>query len=169
MLILVTGLPGSGKSSVAQLLARGLNAVVLNSDIIRRELFPELRNYTPQETQEVIRETRTRTEELLRKGYIVILDALFTKQRPRNEYQKFAQKIGVPCKIVHVMAPELDTETRMKLRQQKGNASEATFEYYLDRKPHFEPVSGEHFIINNTGDFQELESQVTQLAKKIAR
>jgi len=168
MLILVTGLPGSGKSTVARLLAKQLDAHILNSDVIRRELYPIARTYSSQETQQVIRETERRARELLQAGGTVILDALFTKQRPREEYRELAQEIGAPFHIVYVVAPEEKTRERLELRAQLGDASEATFEYYLNRKPHFEAVQGEHFVIHNEGDGASLEANVREVASKLA-
>jgi predicted kinase len=167
MLILVIGLPGSGKSSVARMLANELGAIVLNSDVTRRELFPESRDYSSKETQAVIQETERRTREALKKGHIVILDALFTKQRPRDEYRKVAEDISVPFKLISVIAPESVIKKRMEQRQKEGDASEATFDYYLDRKPHVESIRGTHFTVNNKGDLEELEFQVRQLAEEI--
>ena len=167
MLILVTGLPGSGKSTVAQILSHRLGAVVFNSDVIRRELFPNARNYSSRETQAVIRETERRTEQALQEGNTVILDALFTKQHPRDEYRMRAERLGVPFKIVYVTTPEEATKERMELRIKNGDASEATYEYYLDRKPHFEQVQGEYRTICNTGGIKELEEQLNDFLKEI--
>lgn len=167
MLILVTGLPGSGKSTVAKMLAGELDAVVLNSDTLRRELFPVSRDYSSRETQAVIRETERRTKELLQAGRVVILDALFTKQRPRDEYKNVAEELGAPFVVVLVAASEEMTKTRMDLREEAGDASEATFAYYLDRKPHFEAVVGEHILIENRGDLKVLESRVREIVSML--
>ncbi|MCB0080827.1 MAG: AAA family ATPase, partial [Caldilineaceae bacterium] len=51
-LIAIGGLPGSGKSSVARMVAQELEAVHLNSDRIRRALFAT-RAYTPEESRAV--------------------------------------------------------------------------------------------------------------------
>lgn len=169
MLILVTGLPGSGKSTVAKMLAGELDAVVLNSDTLRRELFPVSRDYSSRETQAVIRETERRTKELLQAGRVVILDALFTKQRPRDEYKNVAEELGAPFVVVLVTAPEEMTKTRMDLREEVGDASEATFAYYLNRKPHFEPVTGEHFVVENDGAAEALKSAVASIAQSLRR
>lgn len=167
MLILVVGLPGSGKSTVARLLAEYTGAIVLNSDVLRRELFPDSRSYTSTETQAVIREMERRVRELLDQRRRVILDALFTKQRPRDSYRELAGSLGVPFCIVHVTAPEDTVRERLELRARVGDVSEATFVYYLDRKPHFEEPRGDHYTIENSGDTKQLESDVIQLAEQL--
>src|SRR5947209_4773692 len=40
MLIVMAGLPGTGKSTLAQQMARALSGVVLDKDVIRAALFP---------------------------------------------------------------------------------------------------------------------------------
>lgn len=159
-LTLVIGLPGVGKSTVARLIAEKSGAVIINSDIIRRELFPEKRDYSPQETQAVIRETDRRVQTLLKEGKSVILDALFTKQRPRNYYRQLAGNTGTNFTILFVTANDEAVKERLELRAQKGDPSEATFEYYLNRKAKFVPIKGEHVTIDNSGDFETLKRQV---------
>lgn len=169
MLILVTGLPGSGKSTVARLLAKALDGVTLNSDVIRRELFPHARNYSSKETQAVIQETERRVDTLLQSGRTVVLDALFTKQSPRDEYRRRAEVLGVPFQMVEVVAPEEVIQERMAERERKGGASEATFAYYLDRKPHFELLQGEYATFKNDGNLELLERQVLEFAQKLRK
>ena len=167
MLILVLGLPGAGKSTVARLLAEALGAETLNSDVVRRELFPVTRTYTSQETGAVIKETERRITELLKEGKTVVTDALFTKERSRDEYRQLAQELQVPFVLIYVSAPETMTKERMDQRSHAGDASEATFEYYLNRKPHFEVPSGEHYHIENDGSMEELQQKVGEVARKL--
>lgn len=162
-LILVIGLPGVGKSTVAKLLAEKTDATVISSDVIRRELFPEKRDYSSQETQAVIKETNRRVQELLSAGKSVVLDALFTKQRPRDEYRKLASNLGTNFALVFVTAKENLVKERMEEREKKGDPSEAKFWYYLDRKAQFEPVEGDHLVIDNSGDLETLKQQVSSI------
>lgn len=167
MLILVLGLPGAGKSTVTRFLAQMLGAEMLNSDIVRRELFPVSRTYTSKETGIVIKETERRIRDLLTKGKTVVIDALFTKERSRDEYRRLALRLRVPLVLIYVSAPEGLTKKRMGLRSQAGDASEATFEYYLDRKPHFEIPAGKHYHIENDEDVEALKEKVAVVARKI--
>ena len=162
-LTLVIGLPGVGKSTVARLLAEKTRTVTLTSDTIRRELFPNKRDYSSKETQAVIKETEKRARNFLKEGKNVILDALFTKQKPRDYYKKFAESLGANFKIVLVTTKEEVIQERLEARKQKGDSSEANFAYYLDRKPHFEPIQGEHITIDNSNDLDTLEVQLNTI------
>jgi predicted kinase len=159
-LTLIAGLPGVGKSTVAQLLAEKTGAVVINSDVVRRELFPERRDYSSKETQAVITETDRRVREFLGKGKNVILDALFTKERPRKIHESLAKELGANFQILLVVANEDVVKERMDIRGQQESVSEATFAYYLDRKKHFEPIEGDHTVIDNSQDLDTLEARI---------
>ncbi len=162
ILTLVTGLPGAGKTTVAKILAEQSEAVILNSDETRRELFPIRRVYTPEETRAVISETEERTRRLLKRGQSVILDALFTKQKPRSWYRDLAKQMGVNFRIILVVTPGELIEERLEKRPHTNDPSEATFAYYLDRKKHFEPVQGNHSVIDNSGDLETLKSKIVE-------
>jgi predicted kinase len=144
------------------------STIVINSDVVRRELFPLSRAYDPKETQAMIRETERRVREALRTGQKVILDALFTKEGSRQGYRRMAATFGVPFVLVYVTAPMEETRERMAGRVTTGDASEATFDFYLDRRPHFEPPNGPHMRIVNDGDLRALEAQVRDAAERIS-
>ncbi len=163
MLILLTGLPGTGKSTIANLLAEKTGGLVINSDTLRKELFPVKRTYSSIETGIVIQETERLVREALLENKTVILDALFTKQDARDKYQKLAQELKVSFKVILVGAPESLIKERLDERSLVNDSSEATFEIYLDRKKHFEAVNGEHLTITNEGSLEDLRTKVDGL------
>lgn len=59
MVVLVMGLPGSGKSYLARRLAELIGATYISSDRVRRDLFPAAR-YTAEEKAGVYEEMQTR-------------------------------------------------------------------------------------------------------------
>lgn len=166
-LTIVIGLPGVGKSTVARLLAKKTGAVILNTDVTRRELFPNERTYSPEETQAVIEETERRVKGFLKQEKSVMLVALFTKKEPRDHYKKLAESMGVDFKIILVTADEEVIKKRMDAREQKGDPSEANFAYYLDRKPHFVPVQGEYIVIDNSGNTETLNAQLDKITTSL--
>jgi predicted kinase len=89
----------------------------------------------------------------------VVLDALFTKDEPRQHYRALAERIGTPFQIVYVTAPEQVIKERLEARAVSGDDSEATFALYLDRKPHF-VVPTDAIRIENNGDLAETARQV---------
>ncbi|MCK5333755.1 MAG: AAA family ATPase, partial [Candidatus Aenigmarchaeota archaeon] len=79
MLILFSGLPATGKTTLARRVAKKTGAIILRTDVIRKELFA-LPKYTEEEKEQVYGEMFLRAEKFLVKGQTVILDANFYLQ-----------------------------------------------------------------------------------------
>ena len=166
--ILLTGLPGVGKTTAAKYFASKMDGVYVNSDDIRMFLFPDERTYSPEETFAVIKESHRQVNEALREKKTVIHDALFTKHSTRVRELQYALRGGAHTRLVYVTAPESAIQERMKYRTE-GNkeSSEANFDFYLDRKRVFEqpPLQGT-WPINNEGDTAQLEKQVDEVIRE---
>ena len=156
-LIIVIGLQGTGKTTVSKKVVEIFDAVLLRTDVIRRELFKE-RHYTVEETKRVYSEMFERAEESLRERKTVVLDAMFAKRDERIQAKKVADKIGVQFQIVEVVCSEDVIEKRIKARS--GDASEATFEIYLKFKNLFELVLEEHITVDNSGSLKDIDTQL---------
>ena len=83
MVILVLGLPGSGKSYFAERLAQKIHAEYLNSDQIRKEMFPD-RTYSDSEKARVYEALLKKMQEAIDKEKDVVLDATFYKNKIRE-------------------------------------------------------------------------------------
>ncbi len=133
-LILVGGLPGSGKSTVAGGLADRLHAVLLSSDVLReQEVEPAAGpapaafgcgRYDRQHRDQVYQEIFRRAEVLLEMGETVVVDASFvdTGHRLLAEkvaYRTFSRLIGLRC----VAPPEVREQ---RLRDRPAGPSQAT-------------------------------------------
>ncbi|MGW7534985.1 bifunctional aminoglycoside phosphotransferase/ATP-binding protein [Amycolatopsis sp. NPDC054798] len=132
--VLVGGLPGSGKSTVAGGLADALGATLLRSDRIRKELAgidPRQHApadylhgiYTPEWTARTYRELVRRASELLELGETVVLDASWTSAREREAIAAVAERTGSRLSALRCEAPEELREHRMAVRT--GSLSDA--------------------------------------------
>jgi len=88
----VTGLPGSGKSTVAQALleklkARGIHAQVVSSDMLRRVVTPAPK-YTEEERDMVYSALVFVAKLLTQNGVNVIIDATGNRRRYREEARR---------------------------------------------------------------------------------
>ena len=72
--IVVSGLPGTGKSFFCRKLAERLSFLILASDTLRKILFPSPQ-YKESENKRLFSACHVLIEELLRKGIPVIFDA----------------------------------------------------------------------------------------------
>jgi len=136
-LIAVGGLSGTGKSVLARSLAPFVapkpGAIVLRSDIVRKQLFKEDETkrlpadaYRPEVGKQVYATLLERARGALRQGHSVIVDAVFAKEAERAAIAKIAGELGVPLTGFFLVA---DLETRqVRVGRRQGDASDATLE-----------------------------------------
>jgi predicted kinase len=158
MLIIVCGLPGTGKSSLSARLAEAYSAEHLNSDVIRKELF-ERPSYTEEEKEAVYKEMARKAEELLGKGSNVILDATFYRHDYRKMMADIAEKAGKRTYRIKCTLPEEEIRGRLAKRKIEGmSASDADYDVYQELKGRFEPLEGLHLEVDTSvGDSEVME------------
>nr|WP_116709999.1 AAA family ATPase [Actinomycetospora cinnamomea] len=134
-LVLVGGLPGTGKSTVAGGLADRLGATLLSSDRVRKEiagLDPETSAaagyrtglYRPEHTDATYAELLRRAGDLLARGESVVLDASWTADAQREAAAALAARSAVPLTALRCEAPRAVADER--IRRRHGSASDAT-------------------------------------------
>jgi predicted kinase len=152
-LIMVGGLPGTGKSLLANgLKARVPGAVLLTSDVLRKILFPKP-DYSQEESTRLFLAIHQLTEDLLKKGVTVILDATSLTEQNRKPLYDIAEKINAKLIIVWVTAPPAIVRQHMNARfaGATGN-SDADWEVYEKLKPSVEKISRKHFVVDTSKD-----------------
>ena len=102
----ITGLPGSGKSSIAMELQRrlfkfGVESRILSSDELRKRITPAPK-YTEEERDFVYKTLASTAKNLTDEGVNLIIDATGNRrryrERPRREISRFAE-IYVKCPL----------------------------------------------------------------------
>lgn len=138
-LLAMSGLSGSGKSTVARELSRQLGAIYIRSDAVRKHLagIPlQQRGDDSLYTPEMSRQTYTRLVSLgsllAQQGYTVILDAKFDRQATRQLAIAQAQAQALPLTFVHCTAPEATLTQRVQARQ--GDIADATITVLQEQK-----------------------------------
>ena len=147
MIIIICGLPGVGKTTVAKGLAPLINAVILATDKIRKELFSKPM-YGQRERRLIYDVMILMAKYLDKAGINCILDATFTRERSRREIKK---KLGLASKDIHIIeciCPEDIVLSR--LRQRKHDYSDADFSVYRKMKRIYEPVKVEHMTVDTS-------------------
>ncbi len=136
-LIITHGLPGSGKSTFAQLALERLQAICLRSDVERKRLFglsplADSRASTGLDlyNADISKQTYARLFELasglLSAGMTVIVDAAFLMQEQREHFHLLACRLDVPFAIASAQASEATLHARIAQRQRAAeDASEA--------------------------------------------
>lgn len=127
-MIVMGGLPGAGKSTVAGLIADRLGAVLLSSDRLRKELdgidpltrSPQLYRqglYDLEHTARTYRELLRRAADLLGRGESVVLDASWTNARFRADAGRTADQVRADLLQYECWAPPELRRKRLAARQ----------------------------------------------------
>ena len=119
-LIVVSGLPGTGKSYFCRQLAERLPYPVLESDAMRKQLFT-VPQYSAGESAYLFRTIHRLIEELLKKGIPVILDATNLSERHRERLYNIAENLNARLILVRIKAPPEVVQKRLKNRMEKRN------------------------------------------------
>jgi predicted kinase len=163
MLIMVCGLPGTGKTTVAKKIADGTKSLVFNTDIIRKELFDKPK-YTGKEKSLVYELLFDMAEKFLRSAKNVVLDGTFYKKEFRDRMREIAKRVNSDFHVVEVRCDERVLRKRMAERKGKKTPSDADFRVYRKVKREFEPIREKHFVVDTT---EEWEKQIEKFLKTI--
>ncbi|MGH2633176.1 MAG: AAA family ATPase [Tepidiformaceae bacterium] len=122
-LILLSGLPGAGKTTFARALASVLSFEHIESDAIRRELAAHPL-YTAAENAAVFARAEARAASALQAGRVALLDSTALTNRDRKRFVALARRAAVPYIAVRVTAP--DDVVRARLAHPREGFSQAT-------------------------------------------
>ncbi len=141
--IAVTGLSGTGKTSVARALAGELGLRVVSSDAVRQELFRAAKQptdyeqgaYTPEANRLTYDKLIARGRELVQHNGSVILDATFRPAEDRAKAQAMAAEMGAQWRMIECqLTPALVRERLDKRASTHEGLSDATWEIYLQQR-----------------------------------
>ncbi|OIQ80488.1 zeta toxin [mine drainage metagenome] len=136
-LIITHGLPGSGKTTVAQAALERLQAVRIRSDVERKRLFglaPLERSrsgvgdgiYSAEGTQRTYARLHQLARDLLTAGFPVIVDAAFLRQAEREQFRQLACEMGLPFVMLNIRsAPAILRQRILQRMTRAKDASEA--------------------------------------------
>ncbi len=136
-LVLVGGLPGTGKSTLARSLGEATGALVLRSDVVRKELAGLAADqpaaapfgegiYAASATADTYRELLARAEDALHSGENVVLDASWTDEARRLEARRVADATASDLVELRCVAPPDVVAERITVRAAAGgDASDA--------------------------------------------
>lgn len=159
MLIVVCGLPGSGKSYFASHLAQRLGAAYLSSDALRGELIREPR-YSRAEKERVYKALMAKASDNLRAGKTVVLDATFHAAARRQKVTQFAAESGHAPHWIEVFAAEPILRARLAKERSDSDADYAVHEKI---KQEFDPLTEHHLRLEST------QSNLAEMLEKALR
>ncbi len=167
-LIVVSGLPGTGKSFFCRKLAERLSFLILESDTLRKILFP-YPQYKESENKRLFSACHVLIEELLRKGIPVIFDATNLLEHHREYFYRAAERTGAKLILVWVEAPTEVVRQRLLAREKAAVPqynSEAGWEVYNKMKPRREKISRNHLVVDTSQDITTVIDKIVRATKR---
>lgn len=168
VLIVVSGLPGTGKSYFSRKLAERLSSVIVESDALRKTLSTSP-TYSAEESQRLFCACHSLIEELLRSGISVILDATNLVEHHREHLYRIAQRLGVKLIVVQVEAPRELVRQRLQNRAEGvdfQDKSEAGWSVYQRMRTRVERIRRNYFAVDTSRDISPVIDKIVREAKR---
>ena len=158
MIVVMAGLPGTGKSTLSRALAEEMGGVVLNKDILRADLFPEEFVEYSTEQDDFVQDLMVRTA-----GYLLVrhpkLAVFFDGRTFSRTYQvrnaiEAAQRLGTEWRIIECVCSEKVARRRIA-KARKHPAKNRTIELYLKIRDQFEEIAQPKLVVDTGGAMEE--------------
>ncbi len=165
-LILITGLPGTGKSFLARKLLKEFNPrpILLSTDIIRKQLFNISEHryvpfgqdiYTEKSREYVYNILLSFAAILIQQSQSIILDGTFYSSSQREPLFSLCERTNTQLIIIKTTCKEETIKKRMVNRlNQEFETSDADFKVYLELKKRFEPFKLNYLSIDTEKDIE---------------
>jgi predicted kinase len=148
--VLLCGLPGAGKTTLARSLAPRVRAAHIESDRFRRQLFGEP-VFSSRENDGLFRAIQSATRRLLQDGVSVVVDATNLTDADRTPFQRIAEAAHASLTVVAVEAPGAVIEARLEARSRQPNGySYADVDVYHRMRGRVQPIDCEHIRIDTS-------------------
>jgi len=165
-LIVVSGLPGTGKSYFCHQLAKRLPAIILESDVLRKALFSSP-NYSAPESAHLFRVCHHLMESLLKKGISLIFDATNLSERHREHLYSITYRLGIKLVLVRVEAPPQLVYERLKDRGESLECkSDADWAVYQKMKPQVEKIRRNHYVVDTSRDITPVLNKIVRVVSR---
>ncbi len=170
ILIVLSGLPGSGKSHLCRRLAELHSPlVVLETDALRTALVDTPPTHAPAENARLFRAVHRLLEQLLRAGHCVALDATNLIRRNRKRLYQIAERSRAAVLIIQLTAPEPLIRERLTRRAADAQAGRATgdnstagIDVYERMRDTAQPIKHDHLVIDSSMDITPALREITR-------
>ena len=168
VLVVVSGLPGTGKSHFSRKLSERLPCVIVESDALRKRLFPSP-SYSAGESQRLFAACHLLIEELMKAGVTTILDATNLVEHHRERLYHVADRLRAKLIIVQLEAPQELVHERLQGRLRRvasDDNSEADWAVYQQMRGKAEAIRRNYFAVDTSGDITPAIDNIVREAKR---
>jgi predicted kinase len=142
--VVLAGLPGTGKSTLARVVSARLGGTVLDKDRVREALFPgAMTEYTREQDDLCVRamlEAAAYITGKLRTAFIFVDGRTFSNHDQIDEVVQAAERAGARWRILHVTCSDAVAEERLSHRDPDNPAKNRDVALYRRVKEGFEAI-----------------------------
>src|SRR5215470_15684165 len=181
-LIVVMGLAGTGKTSLARSVAGELGFRVVSTDAVRQELFGSEKGaatygegaYSAEATQKTYEAQRLQGGALLASEGGAVLDGTFLREEDREPVRVLARQAGAALRWIECDLPAELVRERMRGRSERGDGlSDATWEIHLrqreERDAHPRPNLQSYLLVDMRQELARSARRATDWLREIER
>jgi len=179
-LVVVMGLAGTGKTSLARSQAGELGFRVVSTDAVRQELFGGEKGaaaygegaYSAEATRKTYEAQRRQGETLLASDGGAVLDGTFLREEDREPVRVMARQAGAALRWIECDLPAELVRERMRGRSERGDSlSDATWEIHLrqrkERDAHPRPDLQSHLLVDMTRELAASARRATDWLRDV--
>ena len=159
MLIAMAGLPGTGKSTLAQNLADACSGIVLNKDVIRAALFPiALIEYSTRQDDfcmSILFQVASYMFQNDPSLYVILDGRTFSRKYQVAALDQLAKELKTPLKIIECICSDETVRKRLEEKVTMGAkhlAGNRDYQLFLTIKARFEPIREPKLVVNTDDD-----------------
>jgi len=164
VLVVLSGLPGSGKSHFCRRLASRYPMALLKSDALRKALFGQP-TYSAEESRRLFSACHLVLSRLLAEGIAAIFDATNVREAHRRQVYRIADKHKAKLILVHIQAPPAVVHQRLEARVKglhSDDPSDAGPEVYERMQRDVEPIGRRHLNVDTAADIEPAIAAILQ-------
>jgi predicted kinase len=173
MVVIMAGLPGTGKSTVARALAQRLPGTVLDKDMIRAALFtPAHVGYSRVQDdfcQQVMLQTAAYLLGRNLSPYIFLDGRTFSRRYQREQVREFCSQLQTRWAIFECICSEATALARLEkaAAERIHPAMNRTPDLYRQIRKAWEPIDDPKLVIDTEGSLDSWVDRATQYLAKI--
>jgi predicted kinase len=165
VLVVISGLPGTGKTYFSKKLSERFPFVTLESDALRRVLNPSP-NHSKSESAQLFDAIHLLTEKLMQKGFSVIVDATNLTEKHRQYFYDISDRLGIKLVLVQVEAPSSVVKDRLVKRHGDSQTnSDADWKVYQRMRHTVDKIKRKHYSVDTSVDYTHILEKIVEEIK----